>query len=371
MKRIGITGKNGFIGWHLTQYLKRREEVNLIDFERYFFDDNKRLHQFVSECDVIIHLAGLNRHSDPNIIYSKNVELVKKLIFACEKADVRPHIIFSSSSQEERSNEYGKSKKEGRILFEEWSQKNNAPFTGLIIPNVFGPFGKPFYNSVISTFSHQVVNAKEPVIEVDAELKLIDIVSLVKQISDVAFNGTYNNKLEIPHLYRQKVSSILKKLLHYKQLYKDDNIIPDLSQKFDVHLFNTFRSYINIERNPIYFKKHSDDRGDLVEILKSNNAGQVFFSTTKPGIVRGNHFHTRKVERFCVVRGTAKIQMRKIGTTDVHEFIVSGEKPSFIDMPVFFTHNLENIGKGELLTLFWTNEFFDPEDSDTFFEAVC
>jgi UDP-2-acetamido-2,6-beta-L-arabino-hexul-4-ose reductase len=163
MIKIGITGQSGFIGTHLYNTLSLfKDKYNLIPFDDDFFNETHLLESFVQECDIIIHLAAMNRHSDPELIYKTNIELVKKLISALTKTSSRPYIIMSSSLQEFLDNPYGKSKREGRELFNQWADKNNAMFTGLIIPNVFGPFGVPFYNSVISTFSYQLVNNLEP-----------------------------------------------------------------------------------------------------------------------------------------------------------------------------------------------------------------
>jgi UDP-2-acetamido-2,6-beta-L-arabino-hexul-4-ose reductase len=149
-----------------------------------------------------------------------------------------------------------------------------------------------------------------------------------------------------------------------------NNIIPELNSYFDICLFNTFRTYIKNDHYPVDLFLHKDDRGHLSEVIKTNVGGQAFFSVTKPGITRGNHFHRRKIERFCVVEGEALIKLRKIGTDDVIEYRVSGEKPATIDMPIFYTHNITNVGDRDMYTLFWSNEFFNPEDSDTFYEEV-
>ena len=172
--KIGITGQTGFIGTHLYNTLGlNADKYERIAFRDEYFQKEETLDAFVKQCDVIVHLAAMNRHNDPDVLYKTNIELVQKLIGSMERTETRPYVIMSSSLQEERDNLYGRSKREGRELFNKWADRNDAAFTGLIIPNVFGPFGVPFYNSVISTFSHQVVNNLVPKIEVDAELKLI------------------------------------------------------------------------------------------------------------------------------------------------------------------------------------------------------
>ena len=166
------------------------------------------------------------------------------------------------------------------------------------------------------------------------------------------------------------VSQLLAKLTQFKDLYYDKNVIPPLNNNFDVSLFNTFRCFIDSTHYPFFLETKEDDRGFLVEIIKEHVGGQNFYSVTKPGITRGNHFHTRKIERFCVVSGSASIKLRKIGTDDIVEYIVDGQKPCTIDMPIWHTHNITNIGNNELQTLFWTNEIFNPNDPDTYYEIL-
>src|SRR5665811_1066866 len=180
MIKIGITGQPGFVGTHLYNTLGLSPEIfERIPFEDAFFQNENKLKEFVKSCDAIVHLAAMNRHNDAEVLYQTNIGLVKQLIGACEVTNATPHILFSSSTQEERDNLYGKSKKEGRELLEQWAQKNNAQFTGFVIPNVFGPFGNPYYNSVVATFCHQLTHNETPKIEVDGEIKLIYVGELV------------------------------------------------------------------------------------------------------------------------------------------------------------------------------------------------
>ncbi|HEY5463302.1 MAG TPA: NAD-dependent epimerase/dehydratase family protein [Hanamia sp.] len=371
MIKIGITGQEGFIGTHLYNFWGLNKEVKLIEFSKSFFESQKLLQDFVKQCDVIVHLAAMNRHNDPLVIYDTNVLLVQQLIDAMEKEKVNPHILFSSSTQEEKDNPYGNSKKEGRKLLSKWAAKNKATFTGLIIPNVFGPFGNPYYNSVIATFSYQLTHNETPKINVDGNLKLIYVNELVEKIWKIVDKKISNPEYNIPFTYEIKVSEILKLLESYKETYFNKNIFPSFQNQFERNLFNTFRSYIDHKNYfPVHLKKNTDNRGSFVETVKALTGGQISFSTTHPGITRGNHFHTRKIERFAVISGKAKIELRKIGTKEVLQFDLDGENPSFVDMPVWFTHNITNIGKEDLVTLFWINEFFDPNDPDTYFENV-
>lgn len=369
--RIGITGQAGFMGSHLYNYLGIFNEMyERIHFKDEYYDNEADIINFVKQCDVIVHLAALNRHNNPDEIYTKNIELITKLVQGLENAKSKPHILFSSSTQEQLDNVYGKSKKDGRDILTNWCRKNGVNFTGMIIPNVFGPFGKPFYNSVISTFSYQITHNQSPRIEVDNKLKLIYINNLVERIRRIIDNKIYSDGYEIEHDFESMVTELLEKLNYFNQSYIIGNIVPKFNSIHDINFFNTFRSYIEYGERLIKIEKREDNRGYLTEITKSKTEGQTFFSVTKPGITRGNHFHLRKIERFCAIKGEAIIRLRKIGTQEVTEYKVNGNDPCYIDIPIWHTHNIENTGKSELLTLFWTNEIFNPNDADTYFEKV-
>ena len=381
MIKVGITGQPGFVGTHLYNTLGLQpDKFERIPFEDAFFSDETKLKEFVKSCDSIVHLAAMNRHNDPEVLYQTNIGLVKQLIEACEATNATPHILFSSSTQEERDNLYGKSKKEGRELFQKWANKNNAKFTGLIIPNVYGPFGNPYYNSVVATFCHQLTHNEIPKIDVDGEIKLIYVGELVQHFINNITRHRVAQSLDpvlhcetilIPHTAEIKVSGLLQKLTSFKENYLDKGILPNLDNSFDKNLFNTFLCYIDhASFFPFHLKLNTDNRGSFVETIKLNSGGQVSFSTTVPGITRGNHFHTRKAERFAVIKGKARIDIRRIGTGKVISFDLDGREPSFVDMPIWYTHNITNIGEEELYTIFWINEHFDESDQDTYFEKV-
>jgi UDP-2-acetamido-2,6-beta-L-arabino-hexul-4-ose reductase len=377
MKKVGITGQAGFVGNHLYTTLSLDETIELIPFERSFFEITTHLENFVASCDVIVHLAAMNRHEDANVIYDTNIALVEKLIAACEKTKVTPHIIFSSSSQEINDNLYGKSKKEGKEKFITWADHNQAKFTSLTIPNVFGPFGKPNYNSVVATFCHKIAHGEEPTIINDSEVGLIyinelvaEFIAVIKNTAGVTSLSPNSAELLIKPNHFKKVSEILALLKGYKKDYMENGIFPNLELAFEKALFNTFRCYVPETHYPVKFTKHTDPRGSFVEIARTQTSGQFSFSTTVPGITRGNHFHTRKAERFAVISGKALIQLRKIGTNKVIDYYLDGTEPAYVDMPIWYTHNIKNIGDEELITLFWINEPYNPEDADTYFENV-
>ena len=372
MIRVGITGSNGFVGYHLYQTIAlQKEEFSLIEFDRNFFEDEQALDSFVSSCDVIVHLAALNRHNESQVIYDTNTNLVKKLVASLERTNSKLHLIISSSTQEERDNLYGKSKKEGRLLLSEWANKNGGRLSGLIIPNVYGPFGHPNYNSVIATFCHQLANGESPIIDIDGNLKLIYVGELVEEIIKLIRNNDNSHEQIIPFTAEVKVSEILALLQYFKTTYQDKGEIPVLNNDFEHKLFNTYRCYMDVANYfPKKFVQHADNRGAFVEIARLGIPGQMSFSTTLPGITRGNHFHTRKIERFSVIKGKALIQLRRIGTNEVHDFYLDGNESAYVDMPIWYTHNIKNIGEEMLYTIFWINEAFDVNNPDTYFEVV-
>lgn len=372
MIRVGITGQNGFVGSHLYETLALYpNQFQRIPFEKKFFESEALLDSFVLNCDVIVHLAGMNRHDNPQVIYDTNIGLANALVKSLERTKHIAQIIMSSSTQEESDNLYGQSKKKARELIETWAIQKKAIFNGLIIPNVFGPFGKPFYNSVVATFCHQITRGESPTIHVDGTLKLIYVGELVEEIMLRIKKPTHDSKVLISHTAVCKVSEILEKLQYFKELYQENGEIPTLQNPFDYQLFNTFRCYMDIANYfPVKFKKHTDERGSFVEIIRLGIGGQVSFSTTVPGVTRGNHFHTRKIERFSVIKGKALIQLRRIGTQEIMNFYLDGEEPAYVDMPIWYTHNIKNIGDEVLYTNFWINEAYNPNDADTYFETV-
>jgi|SRR5690554_1844368 len=372
MLRIGITGQHGFIGTHLFNTLGLYpQEFEIVQFQKDYFNNVSKLDAFVSKCDVIVHLAALNRHNDPEVIYNTNIDLVEKLISSLRRSESKAQVIMSSTSQEERDNLYGKSKREGRELFVKWASETKNHFVGMVIPNVFGPFGHPFYNSVVATFSHQIAHGETPEIQVDGDLKLIYVGELVEEILKVIRQKKNAAQYNVAHTSEAKVSEILALLQKYKTQYQDKGEIPELNNTFELNLFNTYRCYMDIATYfPVKFTQHTDPRGSFVEVIRLGVGGQVSFSTTVPGITRGNHYHTRKIERFAVIKGKALIQLRKIGTDEVLDFYLDGDEPAYVDMPIWYTHNIKNIGDEVLYTNFWINEFYDENDADTYFEEV-
>jgi len=371
MIKIGVTGANGFIGWHLSSHLYlNQEKFQIVEFKRNFFYDKKKLDKFVLNCDIIVHLAGINRDENQNYIYSKNVELADNLIDSFLRTNFNGKLIFSSSVQESKENSFGISKKLCSTKFIKWAKSKQAVANCLIIPNVFGPFCKPNYNSVIATFCYKLINNEKPEILNDQIINLIYIDGLIKNIID-CFSNNITQSIKIDHEFEFKVSEILCLLKNYNENYIKKGIIPNIDSDFKISLFNTFRSHINLKLHfPFKYKNNVDKRGSFVELVREESGGQFSFSSTNPKFIRGNHFHSRKIERFSVISGQALVRMRKIRSNEIIEFYLDGKDPSFIDMPIWFTHNIKNIGNELLLTNFWINEPYQNNDPDTYFLNV-
>jgi UDP-2-acetamido-2,6-beta-L-arabino-hexul-4-ose reductase len=365
-RTIGLTGPSGFIASHLARRL-----TNPALCPRGSWDHSASLGAFVDGCDTIVHLAGMNRGVEQQI-YDTNVALVDRLVEALQSCGTPPHVIFASSTQRDRSSAYGRSKKYGEERLHRWAESTGGRLTVMVIPNVFGPGCRPFYNSVVATFCDQLADGLQPVVLDDQEIELVGIHDVIQQFcAAIQQPPTGIEERRISGGTRIKVSELLARLQSFRASYFDENLVPDLSNLFDAQLYNTFLSHVALDDHCHRPQVHQDDRGQLFEILRLAGGGQVFFSTTRPGVIRGNHFHTRKVEWFCVLRGEAVIRLRRVGHDQVREFRVSGDSPEFISIPAIHTHQIENIGDDDLLTMFWCNEIFQPADPDTFYEQVA
>lgn len=368
---VGITGPRGFIAGHLARRLATNPLVRIVPCPRATFGDPAALRAFAAECDVVVHLAGVNRGSQREV-YDTNVGLVDGLLEALGSCEHPPHVVFASSTQRDQPGEYSRAKRDCEERLRAWARRCSARLTLLIIPNVFGPGCRPFYNSVVATFCHQLARGQRPLVIDDQQIEFVWINDLIETICQVVrqpANGLAERR--VAGTARLSVSEMLARLTVFRRSYFDENVVPDLSDPLDAALYTTFLSYIELDDHCHRPRVHRDERGELFEILRMAGGGQIFFSTTKPGVVRGNHFHTRKVEWFCVLRGEAAIRIRRVGDDQVREFRVSGGSPQFISIPALHTHQIENIGTDDLLTMFWCNEIFKPADPDTFYENVA
>lgn len=243
--KIGITGQTGFLGKNLYNLLEKiSDEYLLIPFNRDYFVNDDELDFFVSQCDVIVHLAAVCRTEYPKDVYTINMNLVNKLIASLERTNSTPHIINSSSIQESDETPYGRSKKEGRQLLLEWCKNKNCAFTGLVFPNVFGPNCRIFYASFIATFCHQIVNNINPKVDVDRKMNLLFVEDAIKVVLEVINNSTNSGYLYVEATDNYNVTEVLGLLIDFNTEFMINKKIPIFNNKFEENLFATFISYV-------------------------------------------------------------------------------------------------------------------------------
>ncbi len=371
--KIGLTGGSGLIGFHFRAHFQARGESDVVLISREDLNDASRLEVAVKDLDVLIHAAAATR-GEEEVVYETNVRLTNALISAFEKSGANPHVILTSTIATEqgdrRDKAYGKSKRENGEALMAWGKKSGAPVSVLVIPNVFGEFAKPYHNTVVATFCDQLIKGEESKVSSDAPpLRLMhvqEVVARLRELIDTKETGL----LEFPGGTETTVAEIYRLLSRYHKMYQEGIALPQANSLFERRLFNMYRSALPLDFYPRPFAEKSDNRGSLFEVAQVTSPGQVFMSTTLPGQARGNHWHMRKMERFAVIKGEARIKVRRLFSGEVHTYTLSGDTPSYVDTGTFSVHNLENAGSGELLTAFWADEVFDPGDPDTFSEVV-
>jgi UDP-2-acetamido-2,6-beta-L-arabino-hexul-4-ose reductase len=364
---VGVTGADGFLGWHLRCLLRGGTDDIAVPCDQVSFADDDALDDLVATSDAIVHFAGINRGTEGEVL-NGNVAITDRLIAALHRSGRTPHVLFASSIQVERDNPYGQAKRVCAQHLQVWADSCGARFTTVVLPNVFGEFGRPFYNSVVATFCHQLVNGEEPRIAADAPLELIHAQDAVARFVTLAHDGTVGAVRVTGHT-PLLVSEILRRLQGLNVLYCSGTF-PVLPDPFDLQLFNTLRSFRFPDQAQGTFEVHTDARGSLWDVARAQGAGQTFVSWTLSGVTRGNHYHRHKVERFAVLSGSGRIRLRRLFTPDVYTYDLTGEAPCYVDMPTFCTHSIENIGSAPLLTLFWSGELFDAGEPDTCTEPV-
>ncbi|MDD8020935.1 MAG: NAD-dependent epimerase/dehydratase family protein [Acidobacteriota bacterium] len=366
MKNIIVTGSDGFIGKNLILALRRLEGINVYSYD--INDDISSLKEAVRRADIIFHLAGVNRPEKTEEYETGNVGFTRMLISMVEESKVKPLIIFSSSIQATLDNPYGLSKRRAEEELIDWAKRNESAVVIYRLPNVFGKWCRPNYNSAVATFCHNIARDLEVhIIDSERVVELVYIDDVVKafldNIKDKLENGVYYNN--VTPVFKVTVKKLVEIIKGFKNT-RSDLTIPDFSDPFIKRLYATYLSYLPQDKFSYQPEIKVDNRGILAELLKSQASGQIFVSRTKPGITRGNHFHDTKVEKFCVLDGQAIIRFRDVRGKDVIEYKVSGETITIVDIPPGYTHSIENIGQKELIVLFWANEIFDPENPDTY-----
>lgn len=361
--KILLTGAAGFLGWHTRARLHALTDHEVIAVGREQWGD---LAAWAHEIDAVIHIAGINRASEVELEQG-NADLATDVVDAVRSSGSQPRFVYANSIHAGSETPYGSGKgRAGRVL-EQAADAMGTLFVDVRLPNLFGEHGRPAYNSFVATFTHAVIDSVVPQIS-DRPVDLLHVQDAAAALIDAL--TTSENRLD-PLGRGTTVQAVYDTLSMFNRLYATGDI-PPLLTDWDIDLFNTLRAARFPSLYPIVLEPRTDDRGSLVEAVRAHGGqGQTFVSTTKPGITRGEHFHLRKVERFVVISGQARISLRKLFNDEVISYDVTGEHPVAVDMPTMWVHNITNTGDGELTTLFWTHELFDPQAPDTYPEAVC
>ena len=288
-----------------------------------------------------------------------------------DDAGARPAVVFASSIQAELDNPYGASKLAAERVLAAWSRDGGGPVAVFRLPNVFGKWGRPSYNSVVATFCHNVARGLPiRVDDPDAAVKLVhvgDVVAAFLQALEAPPRGV--EQRTVAPVTETTVGELAARVRAFRAAQHSPDL-PDLSEHFTRALFSTYLSYLEPGDLAFDLDVHADERGDLAELVRESHAGQIFVSRTHPGITRGNHYHDTKVERFMVIGGEGVVRLRPLGGDDVLEYRVSGAAPRAVIIPPGTVHSIENVGLTEMVTLFWAGEVFDPARPDTYFEPV-
>lgn len=359
-----ITGGHGFLGWHLACRLRALEGVEPQRWGRSDLEASPEL-----ELDLVYHLAGVNRAQSAAEVERGNLDAARALAAAIERQARPVHVVYANSIQVDGDSAYARGKRAAADLLAEAVDRRGGTLADVVLPNIFGEHGRPSYNSFVATFAHAVAHGETPTVMQDREVPLLHAQRAAEQLRQAARSRRSQVvRATTPCL---TVSEVLERLRGYHAMYALRGELPDLHDDFDVDLFNTYRSYLFPQAFPMTVSPHDDSRGRLFETTRSHGGeSQSFVSTTLPGASRGDHYHLNKVERFFVLRGEAEIQLRRLLHEDVVRFRLSGDSPSFVDMPTLWTHSITNVGDSELVTFFWADQLLDPDSPDQYPERV-
>ena len=364
--KILLTGAGGFLGKNFLWAAKEAEEFEVLAYHHEMGE--AALGSMCQDCDVVVHLAGVNRPETEQGFVDGNVAFTKKLVDFLEERSTPCPVMFSSSAQAERDNAYGRSKREAERILRNYAKKCGTSAMIYRLPNVFGKWSRPEYNSVVATFCHHI--ARGLPIRVDdpaAELQLVyvdDVVSAFLRAlrGNGERNGDFYEATPIHSCTVGKLAELIKD-------FRDDRRtlgLPTLGDAFVQKLYSTYLSFLPADEFSYPLLSHTDARGAFTEFLRTDGQGQISVNLSYPHVVKGGHWHQSKHEKFLVVAGTGVIRLRKVGSEDVVTYDVSGEKLEVVEIPPGYTHEIENTGEMDMVTLMWVNENFDPEHPDTY-----
>lgn len=368
--KILVTGAKGFVGKNLVAELKNRNynEIYECDIET----TNDELEEYTKKCDFVFHLAGVNRPENDEEFMKGNFGFTSILLEKLKKHGNKCPILITSSIQAQLDNPYGKSKKAGEDLMFEYSKETGAKVYVYRLTNLFGKWCRPNYNSVVATFCNNIANGlKIKINDPSVKLNLAYIDDVLNELIN-AMNDNASIKDGygyIPVTHTITLGEIAELIMKFKTS-RENLQIPNMKNEFEKKLYSTYLSYLPENEFGYPVKMNIDNRGSFTELFKTEERGQISVNISKPGIVKGNHWHHTKNEKFVVVSGEGVIKFRKINSNEIIEYKVSGEKLEIIDIPCGYTHSIENIGTTDMVTIMWANEVFNPEKLDTYFMEV-
>ena len=371
MRNLLVTGAEGFVGRNLVATLRAvRPEWNLLLYD--VGNSEEELRAFVASADFVFHLAGVNRPQSVEEFQTGNAGLTEFLVGLLKETGRAVPLMVSSSTQASLDNPYGKSKREAEAAAHAYGVQSGADVYVYRFPNVFGKWCRPNYNSAVATFCHNTahglpINVSDPAVV----MNLVYIDDLVEELLR-ALDGRANRVGEfcqVPLTHTVTLGRIADLVVSFRKS-RDDRSVPELSDPFVRKLYSTYSSYLPTGAFSYPLLMNANERGSFTEFLRTPDRGQVSINISKPGILKGNHWHHTKCEKFLVVKGSGVIRFRQVGGTEVVEYRVDGEKLEVVDIPVGYTHNIENVGETDLVTVMWVNECFDPTNPDTFYLEV-
>lgn len=368
--KILVTGSKGFVGKNLIAELNNQGYKDIFQFD--IDTDKKLLEEYVEKCDFIFHLAGVNRPQNEKEFMEGNFGFTSELLEILKKHNNKPPILITSSIQAERDNPYGNSKRAGEELIFRYSEENGVRALVYRLPNLFGKWSKPNYNTVVATYCYNI--ARDLDIQInnsEAELNLCYIDDVLEEFVR-ALNGKENKNdryCYVPVNYKIKLGDLAEKIKSFKES-RNTLSIPNMQDELTKKLYSTYLSFLPEDEFAYNLNMHCDNRGSFTEVIRTLDRGQVSINISKPGITKGNHWHNTKNEKFLVVSGEGLIRFRKIDSEEIIEYRVSSEKLQVVDIPTGYTHSIVNVGDREMVTLMWANEAFNCERPDTYFLEV-
>jgi len=368
MMRILVTGADGFIGKNLCLHLTERDDVELLKFSRNdTFDDLRR---YCHSADSVVHLAGINRPIDDSEFEGGNVNLTKILCDLLQETGRKVPVIFTSSIHVGQDHVYGRTKLAAELKLQEYADESGSEVYIYRLPNVFGKWCKPNYNSVVATFCYNIINSRPIRIDdPDKVLKLAYIDDVIGEFIDVIIGEKVDNDLCINPTYEITLSELASQLYSFKNSRKTYQV-EAVGKGLIRALYATYLSYYEPGTFSYKLEQHADHRGNFVEMIKTNDSGQVSYFTLKPGVTRGEHYHHSKNEKFLVVKGSARFNFCHVISEEKHVIDVDSHDPQIIETIPGWAHDIKNTGDDDLIVIIWANEQFNPEKKDTYHYIV-